>query len=104
MKIAIATIDKKEDSKISSRGGRALYYLIFDKEGKFLESISNPFAIGGGGAGIAVAQMLADKKVDVVIAEGIGENMEDALNEKGIKYYEKSGIAQEVAREIINSK
>ena len=102
MKIAIATINKKEDSKISSRGGRAPYFLIFNENGELLESVSNPFAIGGGGAGISVAQMLADKKVDVVVAEVIGGNMRSALEERGVKYYEKRGVAKEIVQEIID--
>ena len=102
MKIAIATINKKEKSKISSRGGRAPYFLIFNENGELIESVSNPFAVGGGGAGIAVARMLADKKVDIVVANAIGNNMAGALEESGIKYYEKSGIAKEVVQEVID--
>jgi len=89
MKIAVASEGKDEDSKISQRGGRAPYYLIFE-DGKLVEKIKNPFAKGGGGAGFSVAYMLADKKVNLVIAGKIGGNMESALKEKGIKYKEES--------------
>ena len=100
MKIAIATNNKNENSEISGRGGRAPYYLIFNEKGELKETISNPFAVGGGGAGFAVAKMLADKGVDIFAASAVGGNMAGALEERGIKYCEKMGTARQAAREI----
>ena len=100
MKIAIAIINKEENAEISERGGRAPYYLIFNEKGEFIETISNPFALGGGGAGFAVAKMLADKGVDVFVAGTIGGNMAGALKERGIKHFEKTGAAKQAAQEI----
>ncbi len=89
MKTAIASEGKSEESEISKMGGRAPYYLIFeDKE--LIETIKNPFATGSGGAGFSVAHMLADKKVNLVIAGKLGENMVSALKDKGIDYKEDS--------------
>lgn len=90
MKIAIASEGKDMESEISLKAGRSPYYLIFENK-KLIEKIKNPFAIGSGGAGWSVAYMLADKKVDLVIAGKIGANMEAALKEKGIKFKEESG-------------
>jgi len=90
VKIAIASEGKDEDSEISSRGGRAPYYLIFEDK-KIIETIKNPFASGSGGAGFSVAYMLADKKVDLVVAGKVGGNMVSALKEKGIGFKEESG-------------
>jgi predicted Fe-Mo cluster-binding NifX family protein len=90
MKIAIASEGKEIESEVSSRGGRAPYYLIFKKK-KLLETIKNPFAVGSGGAGWSVAYMLAERKVELVIAGQIGKNMEIALKEKEIKFKEKPG-------------
>ena len=95
MKIAIASEGKDKDSKISTQGGRAPYYLIFENK-KLIEEIKNPFSIGGGGAGWSVAYMLADKKVDIVYAGKIGANMETALNEKKIKFKEVSGKIKDI--------
>lgn len=103
MKIAIATTENKEDAQISEQGGRAPYYLIFDENGAVIEFIKNPFAVGGGGAGFSVAKMLADKNVDVCVAGVMGENMTGALEERGVKFVEKTGIAKEVASEIVTS-
>lgn len=100
MKIAIATIDKKADAEISGRGGRAPYYLIFNEKEELVETISNPFGFGGGGAGFAVAKMLADKNVDIFVAGAIGGNMAGALEGRGLKYSEKTGIAKKAAQDI----
>lgn len=89
MKTAIASEGKTPDSEISDRGGRAPFYLIFE-DGKLIEAIKNPFAVGGGGAGWSVAHMLAQKKVELVIAGEIGPKMATALKEKGLKYREES--------------
>jgi len=102
MKIAIATIEKSVDSEISQRAGRAPYFLVFDEKGELLEEIKNPFTVGGGGAGIAVAKMLADKGVEAVIAGSIGGNMMTALEERGLKTYQKEGKAKEALEEIIS--
>lgn len=94
MKIAIASEGKDEDSEISSRGGRAPYYLIFEDK-KLIETIKNPFSAGSGGAGFSVAYMLAEKKVDLVVAGKVGGNMVSALKEKGIEFKEESGKINE---------
>jgi len=99
MKIAIATTDKEENAEISERGARAPYYLIFNDKGELLEAMKNPFAVGGGGAGFSAAKVMADKGVDVFISSSIGSNMTSALEGRGIKYYEKSGSANQVAKE-----
>lgn len=91
MKIAIASVGKDESAEISPRPGRSRFYLLFDDTGELLEVISNPFSRGGGGAGFGVAKMLADKGVDIVVGGQFGENMEGALRERGLKYYEMTG-------------
>ncbi|MEA2089043.1 MAG: NifB/NifX family molybdenum-iron cluster-binding protein [Patescibacteria group bacterium] len=100
MKIAIATNEKNENAEISERGARAPYYLIFNEKSELAETLSNPFAVGGGGAGFSVAKMLSDKGADIFVAVHIGGNMISALEERGVKYYEKSGKAKEAAIEI----
>ncbi|MCK4997186.1 NifB/NifX family molybdenum-iron cluster-binding protein [Candidatus Pacearchaeota archaeon] len=98
MKIAIASEGKDIDSEISSSGGRAPYYLIFEDK-KLIETIKNPFAVGSGGAGFSVAHMLADKKIDLIIAGKIGGNMVSAIKEKGMKFREESGNVNKIYKE-----
>ena len=90
MKIAIASEGKDLNSEISSKGGRAPFYLIFENK-KLIEVVKNVFAVGGGGAGFSVVYMLADKGIKKVFAGKIGGNMVGALKEKGIGFKEASG-------------
>jgi predicted Fe-Mo cluster-binding NifX family protein len=101
MKIAVAALSKDENSVVSPRSGRSKFYLIFDDNGNLLEVISNPFSRGGGGAGFGVAKMLADKNVDIVIGSQIGEHMEEALKNRGVKYFEIAGRAKDAVVRII---
>jgi predicted Fe-Mo cluster-binding NifX family protein len=95
MIIAIASEGKDENATISTQAGRAPFYIIL-KNKKIIETIKNPFTLGGGGAGFGVAKMLADKKVDLVIASKFGPNMESALKERNIKYKEKTGLIKDI--------
>jgi len=87
MKIAIASEGKELDSKVSEKGGRAPYYLIFENK-ELIETIKNPF-LSGSGAGWSVAYMLAEKNVNKVISGKIGDKMESALKEKGLEFVEE---------------
>ena len=100
MRIAIAALNKRENSQISMQAGRAPYYLIFNENFELLKSLSNPFTRGGGGAGFGVAKMLSDRNVDTVIAGGFGDNMIEALTERGMKYLEATGDVREALLQI----
>jgi predicted Fe-Mo cluster-binding NifX family protein len=101
MKIALATIKNNLSSSISLQAGRAPYFLIINEQGELLETIKNPFAVGGGGAGTAVAKMLADKGVDLVVAAKLGPNMVAGLEERGVKFKEAQGAVEEVTKDIL---
>ncbi|MBN1494484.1 hypothetical protein JW911_01960 [Candidatus Peregrinibacteria bacterium] len=101
MKIAVAATTKNKDSNVSDMAGRAPYYLIFDEKSNLIETINNPFCFGSGGAGYSVAKMLADKKINIVVAGKFGYNMTEALNERELKYYEKSGNIIDALKEIL---
>jgi len=83
MKIAVASESKNKSSEVSPVSGRAPYYLIFHGK-RLVKAIKNPFTFGGG-AGFSVAQMLGNEKIDLVISGNFGENMKEALKQKGIK-------------------
>ena len=99
--IAVATLEKTENSQISNKAAHAPYYLIFDKGGNLLEVVSNPFRDVTRGAGPKVADFLASKNVSIVVAGGFGHKMKSALDEKGIGYHEASGIVKNVVEDLI---
>jgi len=91
MKVAISSEGKDENSDMSEVSGRAKYYLIYE-DGKLVKTIKNPFAVGGGGAGPAVAEMLGDENVDLILSGRFGDKMKDVLKSKKIKCKEISGM------------
>jgi len=101
MKIAVAAESEEKNSVISDRAGRASYYLIFDNSEEITETIKNPFGVGGGGAGFAVVKMLVDKGVDLIIAGKFGPNMIGAMEERGLKHQEATGVVEEVIEGVL---
>jgi predicted Fe-Mo cluster-binding NifX family protein len=103
MKIAIASEGKDENSMISERAGRAPYYIIIKDKGRnksreIVKIIKNPFAIGGGGAGWSVADMLSDENINLFIAGNMGGNIKIALKQKDIKMKISSGKIKEIIK------
>ena len=100
MRIAVAAEKDSVDSMVSDRAGRAPYYLVFDGK-NLVKSIKNPFAVGGGGAGFGVVQMLFNEGVEMIVSAKFGNNMLSAINNKGLSYKEVSGRSvKEVVDEI----
>ena len=102
--IAVAAVDRTENSEISSRAARAPYYLIFDTHGKLLEVVSNPFHNAARRSGPKVAGLLAGKDVTVVVAGGFGHRMKTALDEEGIRHEETTGVVNKVVQELLRKK
>lgn len=85
MKVAIASEGDSVNDQVSTAGGRALYYLLFE-DVKQVKAIKNPFRSGGGGSGPAVASILADEGTELVIGQHFGEKMIKALEEHKVKW------------------
>ena len=100
MKIAIASLGKEEDSKISDQAARAPYFLIFDEKGDFVEALENVHADKARNAGGSAARFLAQRGVNLFIAGNVGDRMTRILETEGIKYQAKTGNAKEVAQNI----
>ncbi len=87
MKIAIPVDEKSLESNVCASFGRAPYFLIYDidtKESVFLE---NSATASTGGAGVKAAQMIADKKANILLAPRLGENAAEVFKAAEIKIY-----------------
>ena len=66
MKIAVTATGPSLDDAVEPRFGRCPYFLIIDPDSLSFESVENPNAALGGGAGIQSAQSIAEKAAEVV--------------------------------------
>jgi len=85
MRIAISATGPDLDAQVDPRFGRCQYFAIVDLETTELEALENSSAMGGGGVGIAAAQMIAGKGVEAVITGNCGPNAHQALSAAGVK-------------------
>jgi len=99
MRIAVPIISKSLKSTISPVFGRSNFFLIAEIEDskiKDYEIVENPGAFSVRGAGVAVSQLLLNKKVDAVITISIGPNPLSLLESSGVKIYQGfQGSAEE---------
>ena len=89
MRIAIASNGKNINSIVSDVAGRAPFYLIFDNK-ELIKTIKNPFAVGGGGAGLGVVKMLEKENVEILIVGKVGGNLQSALDLAKMKFKPES--------------
>ena len=100
MKIAIPSMGPSLESPYSHVFGRAPYFLIVDENGNLLEALQNPGYASRGGAGIATANFLVGKGVNVVLTASIGPNAFRVLSSVGIQLV---GISAPTAKEAFNA-
>ena len=103
-RIAVAAVGDSVSSEVSIRAGRAPYYLIFDKKGVFIKSLKNPSRMLGSGASSGVVELLRKESVQTVIAGQFGDKMKKLLETNKIKYYDHTGIANEIVEKITGKK
>ncbi len=87
MKVAISVQGNDLSSPVDPRFGRAQGFLIVDTETDDFEYVPNPNVSAASGAGIAAAQMIANKGVSAVITGQIGPNAFGVLDASGIRVY-----------------
>lgn len=87
MKVCISTTGNNLTSSVDPRFGRAPFFLIVTLENGQFETVPNPGANFGGGAGIAAAQIVISKKVEAVITGNVGPNAFGVLQSAQIKIY-----------------
>ena len=91
MKIAVSVAGQTLDDQVDPRFGRCQDFLIVDTDTMEFEVVANTAATQGGGAGIAAAQMIADKGVEAVLTGNCGPNAFEVLEKAGINVF--TGVA-----------
>ncbi len=85
VKIAISATRLTLDADVDPRFGRCQYFIIADTETGGFEAMENSSASAGGGAGVATAQMIAQKDVKAVLTGNCGPNAYQVLSPAGIE-------------------
>lgn len=103
-KIAIAAVDKNINSKVSTKAGRAPYYLIFDNKGDLIKSLKNPAVNSRQGASQEVIDLLLKESCGIVIAGQFGNKMQNLLKDNNIRFYIKKGKVDNVIKSLLEKK
>lgn len=85
MKIAVSAVAASLDSEVDPRFGRCQYFIIADTETLQFEAVENSSSAVSGGAGIAAAQLIAEKGVKAVLTGNCGPNAYRVLSASGIE-------------------
>lgn len=80
MKIAITSSGNSLDSKLDTRFGRCLYFVIYDTKTKGIEFIPNPGKDALEGAGPASVQFIASRDVKKIISGEFGFKVKSILD------------------------
>ena len=106
-RIAVSSTGKSLKSKMAEVFGRCPYFIIVEIENNKIvrsETTKNAVANQMGGAGIAAAQAVAEKNVEVVITGNIGPRALDVLRQFNIEIYNGSGSVEDILQEFIDGK
>lgn len=88
MKIAIPVSDKSIDADIYDSLGRAPYFIFYNVISNDYEFIDNKAVASQGGAGVRVAQVIADNGVRAVITKQCGGNAEKVFASSEVLIYQ----------------
>jgi len=101
MKIAVTTVGPSLDDQVEARFGRTPYYLFVETDTMEFESVQNPNAAAGGGAGIQSAQLMSEHGVQYVLTGNCGPNAFQVFSAAGIQVIVGvSGIARQAVEQF----
>lgn len=98
--IAVAASNKTPSASVSSQAGRSPFFLLYDKQGAFVEAVDNPYK-DAGNAGIPVLDYLASKGAKVIVAESFGSRIVDEMKSKGLRPLEFKGSASDAVKKAL---
>jgi len=101
-KIVVAANGETYAATVSAQAGGAAFFLIFDKEGKLIETLANPEK-NAASPGTAVVDFLAGKGATVVVAEGFGPKIVEVMKGKGIKTVSFKGSTEEAVKKVLQA-
>ena len=101
MKIAVAASSKTAKASVSNMAAKCPYYLIFNNKGELIEVIDNPYRDASGGAGPSAANFLAQRDIDIIVAESFGSKMVNTLENKGVTHFEFKGLADDAVKRVL---
>lgn len=107
MKVAVSSIGKSLESKVSTLFGRCLYFIIAEVENRKIrkiEAVENMSAGQRGGAGISAAREIAEKGVKAVITGNLGPRASDVLKQFKIEAYKGSGSVNDALEKFMAGK
>ena len=101
MKIAVAADNKTAKASVSNMAAKCPYYLIFNNKGELIEVIDNPYRDASRNAGPSAANFLAQKGIDIIVAESFGSKMVNTLENKGVTHFEFKGLAEDAVKRAL---
>lgn len=101
MKIAVAADSKTAKASVSNIAAKCPYYHIFNNKGELIEVIDNPYRDTSRNAGPLAANFLAQKNIDIIVAESFGSKMIEALNNSGKTYFEFKGNIADAIKKVL---
>ena len=101
--LAVAANGNTASAGVGNQAGRSPFFLFFDKQGTFVEAVSNPYK-DSGNAGIPALELLAGKGIKVLVAESFGGRIVEVMKEKGIRPVEFKGSAKDAAKKALDAK
>jgi predicted Fe-Mo cluster-binding NifX family protein len=107
MKIAISASGKSLENNVSEIFARCPYFIIVEiKDGKIdkTEIVENESVNQMGGAGISVAQLMAEKDVNTVITGNVGPRAFDILRQFGVEVYQGQGKVKDAIEKFLEGK
>jgi predicted Fe-Mo cluster-binding NifX family protein len=100
MKIAIATDTANKDAAVSVHAARAPYYLVFDDDGRLLDTISNQYHSVEHGAALEAARLMEEHQINMLVAGNFGERFIDLLEENNIVAVTAQGPVSRVIKNV----